>query len=175
MRYEDVHHIPKEGEHVQIHNSRNRLYAAPCRPRRHTCLQINVVGRREIRAFSCCRKTRATHHRMARGRNSGAHRAADGKRLIMNYLHADDLTTDLIEALEPVISRVRTDITWRKDKQGIACQRNVPLSEERLREHLDGGAACGVCPIKKGKPQHKSAFSTSIPIKVKHHGRKCRG
>lgn len=59
--------------------------------------------------------------------------------------------SNLLKALDPIISRVRTDITWKKTKKGSICERDVKLDNTRLLEHLDGGPGVGVCPIKEGE------------------------
>jgi len=70
----------------------------------------------------------------------------------MNALADNDSTEAFIKALTPLTTRMRNDVTWKKDENGkIACQHYVPLSEKRLREHLNGTTACGLCPIKEGE------------------------
>lgn len=59
-------------------------------------------------------------------------------------------STDLIAALQPLVRRVRTDVTAVKGKAGMAWTRE-PLTEQRLAKHLNGGPARGVCPIKAGE------------------------
>ena len=56
----------------------------------------------------------------------------------------------LIEALEPLVRRVRTDVTAKKDTAGMSWTRE-PLTDQRLAKHLNGGPARGVCPIKAGE------------------------
>lgn len=58
--------------------------------------------------------------------------------------------TDLIAALEPLVRRVRTDVTAKKDAAGMSWTRE-PLTEQRMAKHLNGGPARGVCPIKAGE------------------------
>jgi hypothetical protein len=58
-----------------------------------------------------------------------------------------DLTTD---ALQPLVSRVRTDVHWKKDGGPPMCVKK-PLTDAKLVSHLDGGPARGVCPIKAGE------------------------
>jgi len=60
------------------------------------------------------------------------------------------MTAELIAALEPLVRRVRTDVTATK-RGGRMSWTREPLTEERLAQHLDGGAARGVCPIKAGE------------------------
>jgi hypothetical protein len=57
---------------------------------------------------------------------------------------------ELIAALEPLVRRVRTDVTAKKDDKGMSWTRE-PLTERRLAKHLNGGPARGVCPIKAGE------------------------
>ena len=62
-----------------------------------------------------------------------------------------DLANPLIKALEPLTSRVRTDITAVKGLKGSFWRRDQPLTTERLAQHLNGGPARGTCPIKEGE------------------------
>ena len=57
---------------------------------------------------------------------------------------------DLIKALEPLTRRVRTDVTAVKGAKGQAWT-DEALTPARLRQHLNGGPARGVCPIKAGE------------------------
>lgn len=57
---------------------------------------------------------------------------------------------DLIAALQPLVQRVRTDVTARKGVKG-SFWTDEPLTTERLLKHLNGGPARGVCPIKAGE------------------------
>ena len=57
---------------------------------------------------------------------------------------------DYIKALEPVISRVRTDKTAVKKSGGVFWTKEA-LTDENLKLHLSGVAARGVCPIKEGE------------------------
>lgn len=59
--------------------------------------------------------------------------------------------SDLSSALDPIILRVRVDATWKKDKRGTVCQAGVPITPKRIQQHLNGGPALGVCPIKEGE------------------------
>ena len=61
------------------------------------------------------------------------------------------METSLALTLEPIISRVRTDITAVKTSAGIGWRKNEPLSQERLKDHLEGRAYRGVCPIKENE------------------------
>lgn len=58
--------------------------------------------------------------------------------------------TDLIAALQPLVRRVRTDVTATKGPKGMGWTRE-PLTDARLAKHLNGGPARGVCPIKAGE------------------------
>lgn len=58
---------------------------------------------------------------------------------------------DLSAALEPLIRRVRTDVTAIKNERGVAWAKGEALTEERIKRHLNGGPARGVCPIKPGE------------------------
>lgn len=57
---------------------------------------------------------------------------------------------DDIACLNPVIARVRTDVSAIK-RNGRMSWTREPITEERLKEHLNGGASRGVCPIKAGE------------------------
>ena len=56
----------------------------------------------------------------------------------------------LAAALQPLITRVRTDVTAVKRADGSRWT-DEPLTPERLARHLNGGPARGVCPIKAGE------------------------
>lgn len=59
---------------------------------------------------------------------------------------------DLSDALAPLITRARPDISWRKNKNGIFCERKTPVTPVRIRQHLmENGDALGVCPIREGE------------------------
>lgn len=60
------------------------------------------------------------------------------------------IESDLAAALEPLVRRVRTDVTARKGPKGQYWTRE-PLTPERLAKHVNGGPARGVCPIKAGE------------------------
>lgn len=64
---------------------------------------------------------------------------------------------NLIAALEPLTSRARTDVTAIKASTGMAWTRE-PLTEARLMQHLNGGLARGVCPIKAGESTTRIAL-----------------
>lgn len=59
-------------------------------------------------------------------------------------------TERLAAALQPLISRVRTDITAAKSN-GRQLWTKQSLTPERIAEHLNGGPARGVCVIKEGE------------------------
>jgi hypothetical protein len=59
-------------------------------------------------------------------------------------------TDPLIAALAPVTDRVRTDVTAVKTGSTQAWTKQ-PLTPERLAQHLNGGPARGVCPIRAGE------------------------
>lgn len=58
--------------------------------------------------------------------------------------------TELMAALEPLVQRVRTDVTATKGPKGMGWTREA-LTPARLAKHLNGGPARGVCPIKAGE------------------------
>jgi hypothetical protein len=64
---------------------------------------------------------------------------------------------NLIAALEPLTSRARTDVTAIKAATGMAWTRE-PLTEARLKRHLDGTMPRGVCPIKAGESTTRIAL-----------------
>lgn len=53
-----------------------------------------------------------------------------------------------IALLQPLVSRVRTDVHWKKEGGPPVCVKR-PLTQ--LQSHLDGGPARGVCPVKAGE------------------------
>ncbi|MCS5596729.1 MAG: phage/plasmid primase, P4 family [Alphaproteobacteria bacterium] len=55
-----------------------------------------------------------------------------------------------LQALEPLTSRVRTDISAVK-RNGKVSWTKDPLTKDRLLDHLNNGHARGVCPIKEGE------------------------
>lgn len=61
-----------------------------------------------------------------------------------------DLNNPLIAALLPLVRRVRTDVTAVKKSDGSRWT-SQPLTRERLAQHVNGGPARGVCPIKAGE------------------------
>lgn len=58
--------------------------------------------------------------------------------------------SDLVAALEPLVRRVRTDVTAKKGPKGQYWTLE-PLTPELLAQHVNGGPARGVCPIKDGE------------------------
>ena len=54
-----------------------------------------------------------------------------------------------IKLLDPLVSRVRTDVHWKKVQGKPPFMLREPLGF--LNEHLSGGSARGVCPIKAGE------------------------
>jgi len=64
---------------------------------------------------------------------------------------------NLIAALEPLTSRARTDVTAIKAATGMAWTRE-PLTEARLKRHLDGTMPRGVCPIRAGESTTRIAL-----------------
>ncbi len=57
----------------------------------------------------------------------------------------------LIAALQPLVSRVRTDVTAIKKADGRQAWTREPLTPERLAKHLNGGPARGVSQIRAGQ------------------------
>lgn len=62
-----------------------------------------------------------------------------------------DLESRLAAALQPLVSRVRTDVTARKNDSGRQVWTRDPLTPDRLLQHLNGGPARGVSQIKAGE------------------------
>jgi predicted P-loop ATPase len=62
-----------------------------------------------------------------------------------------DTTNPLIDALQPLVDRVRTDATAVRRPGQPAAWTTQPLTRDRLAQHLNGGPARGVCPIKAGE------------------------
>lgn len=61
-----------------------------------------------------------------------------------------DTTNPLIDALQPLVDRVRTDATAVRRTGQPAAWTSQALTRERLAMHLNSGPARGVCPIKPG-------------------------
>jgi len=57
---------------------------------------------------------------------------------------------ELIEALEPITSRVRRDVCWRKTDDGPR-RVDAELTDARLLAHVNGGPAYGAAPILPGQ------------------------
>jgi len=57
---------------------------------------------------------------------------------------------DLVKALEPITSRVRTDICWKKTDDGPR-RIDAPLTAAKLDKHVNGGPAYGAAPIRPGQ------------------------
>ncbi len=57
---------------------------------------------------------------------------------------------ELVAALDPLVKRVRTDVTAKKGVNGQVWTAD-PLTPELLARHVNGGPARGVCPIKAGE------------------------
>jgi hypothetical protein len=61
-----------------------------------------------------------------------------------------DVANPLIAALQPLVSRVRTDVTAVKKKEGGSRWTREALTTERLARHLNGGPPRGVCFVGEG-------------------------
>ena len=61
-----------------------------------------------------------------------------------------DLNDPRMAALAPLTARVRRDVTAVK-RGGRQSWTDEPLTKLRLAQHLNGGPARGVCPIKPGE------------------------
>ena len=61
-----------------------------------------------------------------------------------------DVANPLIAALQPLVSRVRTDVTAVKKKEGGSRWTREPLTTDRLARHLNGGPPRGVCFVNEG-------------------------
>jgi Family of unknown function (DUF5906)/Primase C terminal 2 (PriCT-2) len=57
----------------------------------------------------------------------------------------------LINALKPILIRVRTDVTAVKSAKGAVAWTREPLTKTLMQKHLIGGPARGVSPIKAGQ------------------------
>lgn len=72
-----------------------------------------------------------------------------------------DITGKLVAALEPLTSRVRTDVTATKMDDGRSVWTREALTPQRLKRHVDlseAGRARGVCPIKAGESTTRVAL-----------------
>lgn len=63
----------------------------------------------------------------------------------------DDATRALARGLLPLVTRVRTDVSAVRRRDGQQAWTREPLSLELLAQHLNGGPVRGVCPIKAGE------------------------
>jgi hypothetical protein len=80
-----------------------------------------------------------------------------------------------VDLLRPLVSRVRTDVHWKKSKKGPYMVRE-PLGEWELTTHMQGTIPKGVCPIKAGESttrvavldldSHKGETSWADMVKV---------
>jgi len=61
-----------------------------------------------------------------------------------------DTANPLVAGLQPLVDRVRTDVTAIK-REGRQAWTDQPLTPSRLAAHLNGGPARGVCPIREGE------------------------
>lgn len=61
-----------------------------------------------------------------------------------------ELHDALARALAPIVKRVRTDVTAIKTTNGSRWTKQA-LNEHTLRQHVNGGPARGVCPIRAGE------------------------
>lgn len=57
----------------------------------------------------------------------------------------------LVEALRPILTRVRTDVTAVKVADGSSRWTRDRLTKDMMFKHLNGGPARGVCPIREGQ------------------------
>lgn len=62
-----------------------------------------------------------------------------------------NINDPLIDALQPLVDRVRVDATAVRRPGQPAAWTNQALTRERVAQHLNGGPARGVCPIKAGE------------------------
>lgn len=72
-----------------------------------------------------------------------------------------DKTGNLAAALDPLVSRVRTDVTATKGRDGRSIWTRDELTPLRIRRHLDltdTGQPRGVCPIKAGESTTRVAL-----------------
>ena len=56
-----------------------------------------------------------------------------------------------ISLLSPLVSRVRTDVHWKKKKGAPPFMSKQALNDAYLTQHMNDGIARGVCPIKAGE------------------------
>lgn len=62
----------------------------------------------------------------------------------------NDPHNPLIAGLQPLVERVRADVTAVK-RDGRQAWTREPLTVERLAKHCNGGPARGVCPVREGE------------------------
>jgi hypothetical protein len=67
------------------------------------------------------------------------------------------MADNLIQALQPIISRVRTDVTAKKVGREVEWP-HAKLSDGLLHKHFNGGPTRGVCPMKKGESTTRLAL-----------------
>lgn len=60
-------------------------------------------------------------------------------------------SANLSNALKPILSRVRDDVTAAKNAQGKVFRTDDPITSSLIRKHLNGGPARGVYPILPGE------------------------
>jgi hypothetical protein len=63
----------------------------------------------------------------------------------------------LIDNVQPLIERVRTDVTAAKTDEGMRWT-HQSLTESQLKKHFNGGPARGCAPIKNGESTTRSAL-----------------
>lgn len=69
-----------------------------------------------------------------------------------------DLLDRYIKAMEPILSRVRRDVSAIKNPDGNYAWTSEPLTDQRLRQHLTGGSARGVAPMNPGESTTRLAL-----------------
>lgn len=63
-----------------------------------------------------------------------------------------------IAAMRPILERVRRDVSAIKKPDGNCAWTSEPLTDQRLRQHLTGGSARGVAPMKPGESTTRLAL-----------------
>lgn len=63
----------------------------------------------------------------------------------------------MINPLQPLLDRVRTDVSAVKTANGVQAWTKEPLTPARIAAHLGGGPARGVCPIQEGEATVRAA------------------
>lgn len=61
------------------------------------------------------------------------------------------MSNEIALALQPLTSRIRTDITATKNKEGVSIWTDQSLTHNRLVAHIENKKARGVCPIREGQ------------------------